>query len=157
MASRITYEWGTSTGAIRRLRFEIVNIEITQHMFVIIFFDSIGLVWTYEIIGTAWSLKYDGILDLTDLWWRRLPKLMPSRLLLANDSFRKECLSISSFLLLIPTCLKSLWPAIPKTIAVSLYSDLQHYLPNMSCTRHVVLKVVVKIVSSECVFIYLHV
>ena len=33
---------------------------------------------------------------------------MPSRPLLANDSFRKECLSISSFFLLIPTCLKSL-------------------------------------------------
>jgi hypothetical protein len=30
-------------------------------------------------------------------------------------------------------------------------------IPNMSCTRHVVLKVVVKIVSSECVIIYLHV
>ena len=27
--------WGTCTGAIRRLRFEIVNIEIMQHMFVI--------------------------------------------------------------------------------------------------------------------------
>jgi hypothetical protein len=26
---------GTNTGAIRRLKFEIVNIEITQHMFVI--------------------------------------------------------------------------------------------------------------------------
>jgi hypothetical protein len=30
VASRIIYEWGTCTGAIRRLRFEIVNIEITQ-------------------------------------------------------------------------------------------------------------------------------
>jgi hypothetical protein len=38
VASRIIYEWGTCTGAIRRLRFEIVNIEITQHMFVINFF-----------------------------------------------------------------------------------------------------------------------
>jgi len=27
-----------NTGAIRRLRFEIVNIEIMQHVFVIIFF-----------------------------------------------------------------------------------------------------------------------
>jgi hypothetical protein len=45
---------------------------------------------------------------------------MPSRPLLANDSFRKERLSISSFL--IPTGLKSLWPEISKTIAVSLYS-----------------------------------
>ena len=35
VASRIIYDWGTCTGAIRRLRFEIVNIEITQHMFVI--------------------------------------------------------------------------------------------------------------------------
>ena len=44
VASRIIYEWGTCTGAIGRLRFEIVNIEITQHMFVIKFFDGIGLV-----------------------------------------------------------------------------------------------------------------
>jgi hypothetical protein len=29
------YQWGTCTGAIRRLRFEIVNIEIMQHVFVI--------------------------------------------------------------------------------------------------------------------------
>jgi hypothetical protein len=28
VASRIIYEWGTCTGATRRLRFEIVNIEI---------------------------------------------------------------------------------------------------------------------------------
>jgi hypothetical protein len=35
VASRIIYEWGTCTGAIRRLRFEVVNIEIMQHVFVI--------------------------------------------------------------------------------------------------------------------------
>jgi hypothetical protein len=35
VASRIIYEWGTCTGAIRRFKLEIVNIEITQHMFVI--------------------------------------------------------------------------------------------------------------------------
>jgi hypothetical protein len=29
------YQWGTCTGAIGRLRFEIVNIEIMQHVFVI--------------------------------------------------------------------------------------------------------------------------
>jgi hypothetical protein len=34
VASRIIYECGTGRGAIRRLIFEIVNIEITQHMFV---------------------------------------------------------------------------------------------------------------------------
>jgi hypothetical protein len=28
VASRIIYEWGTCTGAIRRLKFEIVNIEL---------------------------------------------------------------------------------------------------------------------------------
>ena len=44
VASRIIYEWGTCTGAIRRLRFEIVNIEITQHIFVIKIFEAIGLV-----------------------------------------------------------------------------------------------------------------
>ena len=35
VVSRIIYEWGTSTGAIRRLNLEVVNTEITQHMFVI--------------------------------------------------------------------------------------------------------------------------
>jgi hypothetical protein len=35
VASRIIYEWGTCAGVIRRLRFEIINIEIVQHMFVI--------------------------------------------------------------------------------------------------------------------------
>jgi hypothetical protein len=49
----------------------------------LILFYAIGM--AYEIIDTDWSLKYGGILDLTDLWWRILPKVMPS--LLANDSF----------------------------------------------------------------------
>ena len=31
----LIYEWGTCTGVIRRLRFEDVNIEIMQHVFVI--------------------------------------------------------------------------------------------------------------------------
>jgi hypothetical protein len=35
VTSRITYEWGTCAGAIRRFSFEIVNIEITPHMIVI--------------------------------------------------------------------------------------------------------------------------
>jgi hypothetical protein len=35
VASRIIYEWGTCTGAFRRLRFNIVNIEIMQHVFVV--------------------------------------------------------------------------------------------------------------------------
>jgi hypothetical protein len=35
VVSRNIYEWGTCTGATRRLRFEIVNIEIMQHVFVI--------------------------------------------------------------------------------------------------------------------------
>ena len=35
MASRIICEWGTCTGAIRRLRFELVNIEIMQYVFII--------------------------------------------------------------------------------------------------------------------------
>jgi hypothetical protein len=30
--------WGTCTGATRRLRFEIVNVEIMQHVFVIEYF-----------------------------------------------------------------------------------------------------------------------
>ena len=64
---------------------------------------------------------------------------MPSIPFLANNSFRKERLSITSFL--IPTGLTSLWPAISKTIAVSLYSFefgfVTFFLPNMSCTRYI--------------------
>jgi hypothetical protein len=30
--SHVIYEWGTCTGAIRRFMFEIVNIEILQHL-----------------------------------------------------------------------------------------------------------------------------
>jgi hypothetical protein len=41
-----------------------------QHVFVIKIVDAIGLVKAYEIIGIEWFLKYAGILDLTDLWWR---------------------------------------------------------------------------------------
>jgi hypothetical protein len=44
VVSRIIYEWGTCTGAIRWLRFEIVNIEIMQHVIVINFFLTL-LVW----------------------------------------------------------------------------------------------------------------
>jgi hypothetical protein len=42
LASRIIYEWGTCTGAIRRLRFEIVNVEIMQHVFVVKYFCCYG-------------------------------------------------------------------------------------------------------------------
>ena len=116
MASQIIYEWGTCTGAIRRHKCAAVNIEIMQHVFVI---KTCWRYWSGINIRNYrhGSLKYGGILNLTDLWWRILPKLMPS---LANDSFRKECLSISTFLIL--TGLKSMWPAISKMIAVSFYS-----------------------------------
>jgi len=47
VASRIIYEWRTSTGAIRWLRLEVVNIEIMQHVFVDKYFgcnrNSIGI------------------------------------------------------------------------------------------------------------------
>ena len=33
VASRIIYEWGTCTSAIRRPRFEIVNIEVCNYNF----------------------------------------------------------------------------------------------------------------------------
>jgi hypothetical protein len=47
MGSQIIYEWGTCTGAIRRLRFEIVNIEIMQHVFVNkTYVDAIGTALT---------------------------------------------------------------------------------------------------------------
>ena len=35
VASRIMYEWRTSTGANRRLTLRVVNVEILQHMFVV--------------------------------------------------------------------------------------------------------------------------
>ena len=47
VASRIIYELRTSTGAIRCLRLEVVNIEIMQHVFVDKYFgcnrNSIGI------------------------------------------------------------------------------------------------------------------
>jgi hypothetical protein len=45
---------------------------------------AIGVVYAYEIIGTDLSLRYGGILELTDLWWSILPKLITSRPLLEN-------------------------------------------------------------------------
>jgi hypothetical protein len=42
------------------LRFEIFNIEIMQHVFVVKYICC-------YIIGTNLSLEYGGILDLTDL------------------------------------------------------------------------------------------
>jgi hypothetical protein len=37
------------------------------------------MVYAYEIIGTDWSLEYGGILDMIDMWWRILTKLIVSR------------------------------------------------------------------------------
>jgi hypothetical protein len=75
------------------------------------------------IIGMDWSLKYGGILDLTDQWWRILPKLMVPRHLLANDRFRKESVYISSFLM--PTGLKTLWPL--SHIIIHILNKLQSF------------------------------
>ena len=53
VASWIIYKWGTCTGATRRLRFEIVNIETMQHVFVIEYFCYYRYgICIYEIIGT---------------------------------------------------------------------------------------------------------
>ena len=71
---------------------------------------------------------------------------MPSRPLLANDSFGKERLSLSSFL--IPTHVKSLCPSISKTIAVSLYSFEFGFVTCLY--KAFSFERVVKIVSSEC-------
>jgi hypothetical protein len=97
-------------------------------------FVAIGMVYANELIGTHWCLKYSGFLDLTDLWWR----ILPSRHLLANYSFRKEHLFISSFLM--PTGLRNLWPAISKTIAISpfyIITNVKLLFPFVLCgTRH---------------------
>ena len=150
MVIRFIYEWETCTGAIRRLRFKIVNIEAMQHRLVAKYVVAVCMSSAYEIIGTDWSLKYGGILDMTYLWCRIL-KLKAWIPLLADDSFRKERFSMQSFLM--PTSLKCLWPAISKTIVVSLYSFVFGCIngfTHRSCTSHVVLKWVVNIVLSEC-------
>jgi hypothetical protein len=56
VASRIIYEWGTCTGAVRRLRFEFVNIEITQHM----------INWKHNF-----KILIDSVEDYARLWTRR--------------------------------------------------------------------------------------
>jgi len=66
MASRIIYEWGTCTGAIRRLRFEIVSIEIMQHMFVVKYFCCYryGIcIWYYRyelVFKIRWNFRFHG-------------------------------------------------------------------------------------------------
>ena len=49
MASRIVFEWGSFTSAVRRFILVVVDAEITQHVFVV---DNLGLVLLNEIIGT---------------------------------------------------------------------------------------------------------
>ena len=47
-ASRIIYEWGTCTCTVRRLRLEIINVEILQHP-VDKYLFGIGVVYVYYI------------------------------------------------------------------------------------------------------------
>ena len=57
---------GNCTGAIRKLRFEIVNIEMTQHMFVITHFRRYWSdinVRNYRhrlILKIWWNFRFDG-------------------------------------------------------------------------------------------------
>ena len=66
MASRIIYEWETGTGAIKRLRIEIVNIEIMQHVLVIKYFCCYryGIIirdYRYGLIlKIRWNFRFDG-------------------------------------------------------------------------------------------------
>ena len=120
MASRIIYEWGTCTGGIRMLRFEIVNIEIMQCVFVI---NNFWRYWyginirNYRqglILKIWWNFRFDGFV-MKDIAYVNAIKIF-----VGKRQFEKKRLFISTFL--IPTGLKRLWPAISKTIAVSLYS-----------------------------------
>jgi hypothetical protein len=64
-----------------------------------------------------------------DIWlflWRILPRLMISRLLMANENYIKERLSVSYFLM--PTDLKNLWWPVSKTIAIQ-WSTKEHDQP----------------------------
>jgi len=56
---------------------------------------------------------------------------MTSRLLMANENYMKERLSVSYFLM--PTDLKSLWWPISKTIAIQL-STKEHDQPIYLCS-----------------------
>ena len=40
VATRIIYEWGTCTGAVRKFRLEVDNVEITQHVLVVKYFGG---------------------------------------------------------------------------------------------------------------------
>ena len=57
-------------------------------------FVAICMVYVYEIVSTNWSLKYGGILNLTDLWWRILPKLMRIIQVLETDNYLHEFLPL---------------------------------------------------------------
>jgi hypothetical protein len=62
VASRNIYERGTCTGANRRLRFEVVNIGIMQHVFVIKKNDAINM-RNYRhglIFKIWWNFRFDG-------------------------------------------------------------------------------------------------
>ena len=109
---------GTCTGAIRGIRLQIVNIFL-QHLLAVKYFGCNRCDIGMQDYMHGLIFKHGGILYLTDLWWRILP-YVASRSLLANDSFKNELLSSSSFLMLIG--LNNMWPATSKTIAVRLYS-----------------------------------
>ena len=66
MASWMIYEWGTCTDGIKRLRFEIVNIEIMQHVFVVKYFccyryDLCIRDYRYGLVLKIWwNFRFDG-------------------------------------------------------------------------------------------------
>jgi hypothetical protein len=47
MASRIIYEWGTCKGSISRYKLKIVNVEILQHVKILV---AIGIVYVLVIV-----------------------------------------------------------------------------------------------------------
>ena len=47
MASRIIYEWGTCKGSISRYKLKIVNVEILQHVKILV---AIGIVYIMVIV-----------------------------------------------------------------------------------------------------------
>jgi hypothetical protein len=88
------------------------------------------------------DLKMGWILDIIEFWGRILSRLIASKLLLANESVRKECLSVSYFLMpllnqsLMTSGLKNLWWTISTTIerkVALIWSWLEDHLDVVEC------------------------
>ena len=75
---------------MRRFILEVISIEILQHVLVQYFGCNVCGIGMYEIIQTDLENRDWGILDLTDLGWIILTRLMTLGSWFANESLKKN-------------------------------------------------------------------